>query len=445
VGSYDYCWFSLPSLFLSFVLRLPFGPNPSHGLQSFVPPPPVTMPKYSKKRPALNAAVNPGRQNDCCVSCYSKCYLYALNLVALVLGSVLIYYGATNVVLNALEDAKNMTRNATAGWGNSSIPDMERKAVATMTSMSAKAAAKMFGSAWITVVVIGVCMDIVALFGIVGVWTKKVGCLFAYLVMLMVVAAGLLYASFFCYFFADDAAALVDYYWKYLSDGNEANATVLWIEGHIRGAATLCLISAFMLVTALFATTNYMGALFTFRNFMNIVNTATFIIGLLVISVSVITSLNHLGGQWLPYFLAVLGSFTSLLSLLGFCAVRKESLRMMQTYFCCLTLLILLFMTSSILAFYYASVMEEYLVNNWYWLEDKVAPGYSEKDVEFMLRHHMNKLGISSAVVVIVLLFNSCGSLYMWRRIRREETALNDEELEVLRLESGVLEDSDED
>lgn len=116
----------------------------------------------------------------------------------------------------------------------------------------------------------------------------------------MVVSAGLLYDSFFCYFFADDAKALVDYYWKYLSNGSEDNSTVLWIEEHIRGAATLCLISAFMLMTALWATTNYMGLLFTFRNFMNVVNTATFIVGLLVICVCVIISLNHLGGQWLP-------------------------------------------------------------------------------------------------------------------------------------------------
>ena len=59
-----------------------------------------------------------------------------------------------------------------------------------------------------------------------------------------------------------------------------------------------------------------------------------------------------------------------------------------------------------------------------------------------MLRNHMNKIGIASAVVCVVLVFNSCGSFYMWRLIKREETALNEEELEVLRLESGVLEDS---
>ena len=87
--------------------------------------------------------------------------------------------------------------------------------------------------------------------------------------------------------------------------------------------------------------------------------------------------------------------------------------------------------------------MRDYVKANWPTLEDKIAPGFKEEDVEVILSHHIYKLGIAAAIIVVVLLFNTCGSCYMYTKIRRAEAALDDEELEVLRLEEGI--DSDED
>ena len=210
------------------------------------------------------------------------------------------------------------------------------------------------------------------------------------------------------------------------------------------GAGIVCLISAVMLIISMCATSQLLGHLYTFRNFMLVVNSASFIIGILVILLSVITGLQHLTGIWIPYFLAVLGSLMSFLSGIGYCAVRKESSRLMRIYFCSLITLILLFFTSSILSFHYATQMRNYVKEEWPSLEDKIAPGYSEEDVEIIMSHHMYKLGIAASIIVIVLLFNTCGSCYMYGKIRRAEAALDDEELEVLRLEEGV-ESEDED
>ena len=35
----------------------------------------------------------------------------------------------------------------------------------------------------------------------------------------MVFSSALLYSAFYCFFFLDNAQALVDYYWHYLADG----------------------------------------------------------------------------------------------------------------------------------------------------------------------------------------------------------------------------------
>ena len=396
------------------------------------------MAKLSGHRAALHTHAK--QEADCCSTCYSKCYLLFLNSLAVVFGILIVYFGATRLSVSAaaqIAAATNGTSNATG--------TVERAVDKAL--VSEKAALLVFENAWVNVVVFGVIITIISVFGLIGTYTRKIGIMFAYLVMLMVCSACLIYSSFFCYFFADQAKLLVDSYWAYLKEGlpedSKQDDAVLWVENHTRGAAALCLIAAGMLLTAVWATSQFLGVLFTFRSFMNVVNAATSILGLLVILVSVMTAVNHLGGQWVPYLLAALGAMMSCLSTLGYCAVRKESLRMMQTYFCSLTILILLFLIASILSFYYASTIESYLKRNWGYLEPRIAPGFTEKDVEILLQHHMNKLGIAAAVVVVVLIFNCCGSLYMWRVIRREEMALNDEELEVLRLEGGVLEDSD--
>merc|ERR1712078_683975 len=117
----------------------------------------------------------------------------------------------------------------------------------------------------------------------------------------------------------------------------------------------------------------------------------------------------------------------------------------MRIYFCSLITLILLFFASSILSFYYAAQMRSYVKSEWPEIEDKIAPGYTEEDVEIIMSHHMYKLGIAAAMVVVVLLFNTCGSCYMYQRIRRAEAALDDEELEVSRLEEGINTSDEED
>ena len=52
-----------------------------------------------------------------------------------------------------------------------------------MSKVTELAGKKIFANAWITVVVLGVCMDFVALIGIVGTFTRKIYCLFTYLVI----------------------------------------------------------------------------------------------------------------------------------------------------------------------------------------------------------------------------------------------------------------------
>ena len=266
--------------------------------------------------------------------------------------------------------------------------------------------------------------------------------MFTHLVLLMVFSSALLYSAFYCFFFSDNAQALVDYYWHYLADGlpekDRQTEMVKWVEDHIRGAGIVCLIAALMLLASMCATSQLLGHLYTFRNFMLVVNSATFIIGVLVILLAVITGLEHLTGLWVPYFLAVLGSLMSLLSGLGYCAVRKENSKLMRAYFCSLLILILLFFASSILSFYYAAEMRSYVKSEWPEIEDKIAPGYTEEDVEIILSHHMYKLGIAAAIVVVILIFNSCGSCYMYRRIRYAEAALDDEELEVRTFKKSV-------
>ena len=223
------------------------------------------------------------------------------------------------------------------------------------------------------------------------------------------------------------------------------NSTVKWIEQHMAVAGVVCLISAILLFVSMCATSQLLGHLYTFRNFILVVNSATFIIGILVILLSVITGLEHLTGLWIPYFLAVLGSLMSTISGIGYCAVRKESSALMRCYFCSLIILIILFFVSSVLSFHYATQMRTVVKAEWSVLEDKIAPGYTEEDVEIIMSHHMYKLGIAAAIVVVVLLFNTCGSCYMYQRIRRAEAALDDEELEVLRLEEGIDTSDEED
>ena len=101
-----------------------------------------------------------------------------------------------------------------------------------------------------------------------------------------------------------------------------------------------------------------------------------------------------------------------------------------------------MFFTSSILSFYHATQMRSYVKSEWPVLEDKIAPGYTEEDVEIILSHHMYKLGIAAAIVVVIQ-YLIHGSRYMYRRIRYAEAALDDEELEVLRLEEGIDPDDD--
>ena len=67
--------------------------------------------------------------------------------------------------------------------------------------VSEKAALLVFENAWVNVVVFGVIITIISVFGLIGTYTRKIGIMFAYLVMLMVCSACLIYSSFFCYFF----------------------------------------------------------------------------------------------------------------------------------------------------------------------------------------------------------------------------------------------------
>ena len=102
--------------------------------------------------------------------------------------------------------------------------------------------------------------------------------------------------------------------WQTVTGKREETEVVKWVEDHIRGAGIVCLVAALMLLASMCATSQLLGHLYTFRNFMLVVNSATFIIGVLVILLAVITGLEHLSGLWVPYFLAVLGSLMSSLS-----------------------------------------------------------------------------------------------------------------------------------
>eukprot|EP00944_MAST-04C_sp_MAST-4C-sp1_P005667 g5667.t1 len=398
------------------------------------------MAKLSNHRSALSTKKE---KDDCCASCYSKCYLFIINISTLILASVLIYYGATTITIsNKAKDVGNATASEEQFVNSTNTILPSESSLGT-----AQGASSIFENAWVTVVAMGCSLFILSFVGIAGTVTRKKFILFTHLVLLMVFSSALLYSAFYCFFFSDNAQALVDYYWHYLADGlpekDRQTEMVKWVEDHIRGAGIVCLIAALMLLASMCATSQLLGHLYTFRNFMLVVNSATFIIGVLVILLAVITGLEHLTGLWVPYFLAVLGSLMSLLSGLGYCAVRKENSKLMRAYFCSLLILILLFFASSILSFYYAAEMRSYVKSEWPEIEDKIAPGYTEEDVEIILSHHMYKLGIAAAIVVVILIFNSCGSCYMYRRIRYAEAALDDEELEVLRLEEGI--DSDDD
>ena len=55
------------------------------------------MAKLSNHRSALSTKKE---KDDCCASCYSKCYLFIINILTLVFASVLIYYGATTITIS---------------------------------------------------------------------------------------------------------------------------------------------------------------------------------------------------------------------------------------------------------------------------------------------------------------------------------------------------------
>ena len=294
------------------------------------------------------------------------------------------YYGATTITIsNNAKDVGNATASEEQFVNSTNTILPSESSLGT-----AQGASSIFENAWVTVVAMMFFIYFKLRRNSWNKVTRKKFILFTHLVLLMVFSSALLYSAFYCFFFSDNAQALVDYYWHYLADGlpekDRQTEMVKWVEDHIRGAGIVCLIASLMLLASMCATSQLLGHLYTFRNFMLVVNSATFIIGVLVILLAVITGLEHLTGLWVPYFLAVLGSLMSLLSGLGYCAVRKENSKLMRAYFCSLLILILLFFASSILSFYYAAEMRSYVKSEWPEIEDKIAPGYTEEDVEII-------------------------------------------------------------
>ena len=65
------------------------------------------MAKLSNHRSALSTKKE---KDDCCASCYSKCYLFIINISTLVFASVLVYYGATTITIsNKSKEVGNAT------------------------------------------------------------------------------------------------------------------------------------------------------------------------------------------------------------------------------------------------------------------------------------------------------------------------------------------------
>lgn len=164
------------------------------------------MAKLSRHRSALSPK---NEEKDCCARCYAKCYLLFINALTMVLACVLIYYGATTITISnrvkQIEEAANRTEANVMNTTNKADPMASESSLGT----TAKGASSLFESAWITVVFMGIALLIISFNGLAGAITKKPCFLFTYLVQLMVFSAGLTFSAFYCFFFSDNAEALV--------------------------------------------------------------------------------------------------------------------------------------------------------------------------------------------------------------------------------------------
>ena len=326
--------------------------------------------------------------------------LIFLNLIVLILGSGLCYIGGRGL----FESDTNTT-----------LADLNT--TASGSNVTGAAGRILFEDPYTTLLVIAVFLVVLSLVGCLGTLKLNTCLLITYYSIILVLMCGALYLAIFCFTFTEKAEEYVLLYWNHIKvmipKEIESREAVTYVQDNMKNAGIVCIFIVIILVMALFLSSYVVGHEYTVEKMMTIMNSVTFVMGLGMIVLGALSQTYGYGGDATLAALVVSGALTSMLSLAGCCGVRRANRCLLTLHWSLTLVLLVALIFAAAYSFVNSDDVQTWVQENWETIQKRmVGPQVTEKDVEHIIEHHLNKIGIGGIVTVVALLFNFGGSLY---------------------------------
>jgi len=317
-----------------------------------------------------------------------------------------------------------------------------------------------------SVVVVGVGMIKVSLFGLFGAFcamNRDAGfhgrccsnrLLTAYYVFILLLCSALFYLMMLCFLFVDKATEYVDGYGEAITrimgdNGLSVEQLEASLKKNSHGAGWICLAAIVVNLVCAHCSARVMGYSYTTRCTVQTTNILTFILGLALCVVAFIPETKHvgLGNDHLPEFVGALGVIVVLVSIVGFSGACFLNMTML-----CFNTIIQTILAALLLSFAVVCLVEAkkdlkdragtvaFIQNSGMnlcpeceELEGEELELCCAEKVALLAWNNLSVLGVGASVTLVFTVVNALASRYLYlyqRRIRM--TALYEDEMHSL-------------
>lgn len=272
----------------------------------------------------------------------------------------------------------------------------------------------------VLVISFGSVILFIAALGMVGACCRSSKYLTMYYVALMLCVSGTIFASAFCFLFADKAAEYVDKYYECIraitgdrfgSSKEEAQAA---IGGNLNLAGGLCIACSILLIISLHASTVLAGYVMMTRRIMFWCNSITFVISAVGLGVSSYAIENNPSaipqGSAFPAVCILFFVIIILCAVYGCCASYSKRVCVLGVQcFVCVCGVICIF-AIAIAALQHNSAAQIWINEHW----DQISQNFVQVDKEYVALvawQNLSVIGIAACMVCVILGFNTWASL----------------------------------
>jgi hypothetical protein len=363
---------------------------------------------------------------------FSRCLLFVINIIVLGLAGLMLYFGVVG------ESAFDLHAGATGRAGSSPSTSIYINSTDQNTTHTTNGGDSInyVLNPFRTCIFIASFMMISSLLGLCTAFSYKgkykTNCskcaLFFHLIISFVGLACLVYASAFVLMFASDADDIIIIFWKFTSNTLPSSMTkeeaVVWFHSHLQGAAGVLIFSSVLIFVCIICDSHLLGHELTARRIVISTNIITFILGVLLIVVSFMNVfiLGH-DDIILPYIAGSVGMIVLIISLIGILSVCKNrSYKLSCCYAFLMMILTIVLIVIASITFQKRAQVQSFVNENWNTIEKKLigVDTITKDDFIRQLHQHFNLIGISSSIMICMLLLNTVASTYFWCSQRKK-------------------------